>query len=45
MCKVQKQMIWIAKDSFLILTFIRAVVTEKGSCAPEIFYTDFNVFI
>ena len=28
-----------------ILTFIRAVVTEEGSCAPKIFYVDFYVFI
>ena len=27
------------------LTFIRAVVTEEGSCAPEIFYIDFYIFI
>ena len=27
-----------------ILTFIRVIVTEEGSCAPEIFYMDFYLF-
>ena len=29
---------------FDFLTFIRAILTEERSCAPEIFYIDFNVF-
>ena len=29
----------------LILTFIRAIVTEEGSCAPEISYVCSIVFI
>ena len=38
-----------AEDVFdslnLSFTFIRAVVRKEGSCAPEIFHTDFYVFI
>ena len=33
------------KSKTLILTFIRAIVTEEESCAPKIFYIDFIVFI